>query len=46
MQSKDMKNELVHKANEAAGLLKSLNKAEAKMKVLIDQAKEAKQARD
>ena len=41
-----MKKELVHKTKEAAGLLKSLNKAEAKMKVLIDQAKAAKQAQD
>ncbi|XP_028112814.1 uncharacterized protein LOC114310916 [Camellia sinensis] len=46
MQAEEMKKELVHKTKEAAGLLKSLNKAEAKMKALIDQAKTAKQAQD
>lgn len=46
MQTEEMKKELVHKTKEAASLLKSLNKAEAKMKALIDQAKAAKQAQD
>ncbi|XP_028080760.1 ATP-binding cassette sub-family F member 1-like [Camellia sinensis] len=46
MQAEEIKKELVHKTKEATGLLKSLNKAEAKMKSLIDQAKVAKQAQD
>ncbi|XP_028073476.1 dynactin subunit 1-like [Camellia sinensis] len=44
MQVEVMKKELVHKTKKAAGLLKTINKAEAKMKTLIDQAKVAKQA--
>ncbi|XP_028056771.1 uncharacterized protein LOC114260781 [Camellia sinensis] len=42
----DIKKELTHKTKEAAGLLKTINKAEAKMKTLINQAKAAKQAPD
>ncbi|XP_028104422.1 uncharacterized protein LOC114303501, partial [Camellia sinensis] len=42
----DIKNELTRKTKEAAGLLKTINKAKAKMKTLIDQAKAAKQAQD
>ncbi|XP_028078089.1 uncharacterized protein CG45076-like [Camellia sinensis] len=46
MKAEELKKELVHKTKEAAGLLKSLNNAEDKMKVLLDQAKAAKQAQD
>ncbi|XP_028087291.1 uncharacterized protein LOC114287992 [Camellia sinensis] len=40
------KEELVHKTKEVAGFLTSLNNVEAKMKLLLDQAKVAKQAQD
>ncbi|XP_028060679.1 enolase-phosphatase E1-like [Camellia sinensis] len=46
IQAFDIKKELVNKAKEAANLLKSINKAEAKMKTLMDQAKAAKQAQE
>ncbi|XP_028066636.1 uncharacterized protein LOC114269498 [Camellia sinensis] len=46
LQTEEMKKELVHKTKKAARLLKSLNKAKAKMKSLIDQANAAKQAQD
>ncbi|GMP46499.1 hypothetical protein CsSME_00014623 [Camellia sinensis var. sinensis] len=46
MQAFDIKKELTRKTKKAAGLLKTVNKAEAKMKTLIDQAKAAKQAQD
>ncbi|XP_028120023.1 uncharacterized protein LOC114317485 [Camellia sinensis] len=46
MQAFEIKKELNCKTKEAAGLLKTINKAEAKMKTLIDQAKAAKQAQD
>ncbi|XP_028053432.1 uncharacterized protein LOC114257827 [Camellia sinensis] len=46
MQAFDIKKELVNKTKEAASLLKTVNKAEAKMKTLMDQAKAAKQAQD
>ncbi|XP_028124740.1 uncharacterized protein LOC114321711 [Camellia sinensis] len=42
----DIKKELVNKTKEAVGLLKTVNKAEAKMKTLMDQAKVTKQAQD
>ncbi|XP_028078655.1 uncharacterized protein LOC114280475 [Camellia sinensis] len=46
MQAFDIKKKLTHKTKETAGLLRTINKAEAKMKTLIDQAKEAKQVQD
>ncbi|XP_028109696.1 uncharacterized protein LOC114308328 [Camellia sinensis] len=46
MQAFDIKKELVNKTKEAASLLKIVNKAEAKMKTLMDQAKLAKQAQE
>ncbi|XP_028052400.1 uncharacterized protein LOC114256904 [Camellia sinensis] len=41
-----MTKELVRKSKEAAGFLASLNNAEAKMKMLLDQAEAAKKAQD
>ncbi|XP_028075022.1 uncharacterized protein LOC114277328 [Camellia sinensis] len=46
MQAFDIKKELVNKTKEADSLLKTVNKAEAKMKTLMDQAKAAKKAQD
>ena len=41
-----MKKELTKKTQDVAGFLASLNNAEAKIKVLLDQAKAAKSAQD
>ncbi|XP_028070245.1 protein WEAK CHLOROPLAST MOVEMENT UNDER BLUE LIGHT-like 2 [Camellia sinensis] len=46
MQAFNIKKELANKTKEAAGLQKTINKAEAKMKTLINQAEEAKKAKD
>ncbi|XP_028123335.1 uncharacterized protein LOC114320395 [Camellia sinensis] len=46
MQAFDIKKELTRKTKEVAGLLKTINKAEAKMKTLIDQTNTSKQAQD
>ncbi|XP_028082077.1 uncharacterized protein LOC114283465 [Camellia sinensis] len=46
MQAFDIKKELVNKTKEATGLLKTVNKAEAKMKTLISQANAARKAQD
>ncbi|XP_028108116.1 uncharacterized protein LOC114306988 [Camellia sinensis] len=46
MQAFAIKKELANKTREAAGLQKTINRAEAKMKTLTDQAEEAKKAQD
>ncbi|XP_028085632.1 axoneme-associated protein mst101(2)-like [Camellia sinensis] len=46
MQAFAIKKELANKTREAAGLQKTINKAEAKMKTLTDQAEAAKKAQD
>ncbi|XP_028098190.1 enolase-phosphatase E1-like [Camellia sinensis] len=46
MHAFNIKKELANKTKEATGLQRTINKAEAKMKTLINQAEEAKRAKD